>query len=366
MLAALNQSAAAVLRKPLLRPLLTPAVFDFWAREVAPGAALERTLARVIERRVEAKDAVTLILQPNAHFRGFAPGQHVNLTVEVDGVRLTRSYSFTGIPRKDGRISFTVKRTPNGKVSSWLCTRTRVGDVLELGAAFGKMTLPDPLPEKLLLLAGGSGITPLMSLIRALAARGMPAHVTLVYWARTRAELCFLLELQALAARHPTFRVAFALEQENSLLPGELRGRPDAGQLNSVVSGLAAHSIYACGPSGFVQALKTICAGAAEFHAEAFTAPATQTTSATGTVRVELTASKRVLEVAAGQPLLAALEAQGVTPAYGCRMGICNTCVCRKSSGATQNINNGIVSTESDDALRICVSTAHSDLTLDL
>lgn len=366
MLAALTQSAATFLRRPQLRPLISPAVFDFWARELIPGAALDRTLARVIERRVEAQDAVTLILQPNAHFRGFRPGQHVNLAVEVDGVRLTRSYSFTGIPRQDRRISLTVKRTPNGKVSNWLCSRTRVGDVLELGAVFGDMTLPEPLPQKILLLAGGSGITPLMSLLRALEARGMPAGVSMIYWARSRAELCFLLELQALAARHPTFRLAFALEQEPALLPGELRGRPDAGQIQSTVPDLAAHCVFACGPSGFIRAVETLCAGAAGFHSEAFTPAAPITGIASETVRIQLTASRRVLEVPAGQPLLAALEAQGVHPPSGCRMGICNTCVCRKFSGTVRNINSGLVSSETDEPLRICVSTAHSDLSLDL
>lgn len=361
-----SRSASRLAPSRLLQPLVSAAIFDFWAGQLAPGVAWNRPLARVVERRVEARDTVTLVLRPNRHFRGFLPGQHVNLGVEVDGRRLSRSYSLTSIPRRDRLLSITVKRIEGGKVSGQLCSRTRVGDVLEIGQAFGEMTLAEPTGTRRLLLAAGSGITPLISLVRQRAAAGAAADLTLIYWARSRAELCFVRELNDIAAAQPGFRVHFVLTRENDLLPGEFRGRPDAALLESLVPDLADRRVYACGPGGFVGTLRGLLDGRVpSFAAEAFT-PSPIASTATGSVRVQLLASGRTLEIPAGQALLPALEAQGLQPAYGCRMGICNTCACAKLEGSTQNLDTGEIQTESDSALRLCVSRACTDLTLDL
>src|SRR5690606_39792508 len=111
-----------------------------------------RCLAKVVERRAEAKGSVTLVLKPNRHFKGFQPGQHLNVTVDVNGIRHTRSYSFTGIPRNDRRISITTKHTDCGEVSTTLCRQIQVGDVLELSPAFGDMSLPKSPTSPVLLL----------------------------------------------------------------------------------------------------------------------------------------------------------------------------------------------------------------------
>ena len=124
-------------------PLVEPAVFNFWAREVGSTASRDRVLARVIGKRLESSRAVTLDLQPNRKFAGFKPGQHVNLTVEIDGRRVTRSYSLTGTPADDGRLSLTVQKVEGGQVSAHLFSNVLVGDVVELDVAFGDMTLPE-------------------------------------------------------------------------------------------------------------------------------------------------------------------------------------------------------------------------------
>ncbi len=352
----------------VLSPLVSPPVFDFWVRRLHPTWAWSRTLARIVERRVEARDAVTLVLQPNRHFRGFRPGQHLSVTVEVDGVRLTRSYSPTGIPRRDRRISLTVKRIVGGRVSTHLVERARVGDVVELGPAYGALCLPEASsPEApVLLLAAGSGITPLMSLVRALAARDMPVPVTLLYWARTRDELCFTRELRELAARFPALCVRFLLTRQAPLTEDEGAGRIDADTLARWVPDLDAQQVYACGPSEFVAQAHALTAETARsVQVEAFTPPAVDG-DVTGSVRVTLSASGRVLELPRNQSLLVSLEAQGLQPAHGCRMGICNTCACGKRSGTTQNLLTHDLQDEAEQALRICVSAPRSDLVLDL
>ncbi len=350
----------------LIKPFIAPDVFDFWAAKLNPAWAWQRSLARVVERRVEARDAVTLILRPNRNFGGFRPGQHVNVSVEIGGSRVTRSYSLTDIPRRDRRVALTVKRIEGGLFSNHLCTQIGVGDVLELGPAFGEMTWPEPPSGSWLLLAAGSGITPLVSLTRAWAAK--PAgYLTLVYWARHRAELCYLRELRELAAREPKFQLHIVLTRETLRMSDEHSGRISAGLLERLAPALNQQQVYACGPSAFVSEARSIVGTrAVRFHAEAFTPPPAIVSDAVGSVRVELRASGRSLEIPSGQALLPALEAQGLKPAYGCRMGICNTCACAKLEGTTQDLNTGDRSAGQSSALRLCVSRAVTDLILDL
>lgn len=347
--------------KSWLAPWVSPAVFDFWAGQLNPAASWDRPLARVVARRAAARDAVTLILKPNRHVAPVAAGQHVNVTAEVEGVRVTRSYS----PSHDanGHLAVTVREVPGGRLSTHLCRRAQVGDVLELGPGYGQMTGFDG-PR--LFLAAGSGITPLMSLIRAASRSRTALDLHLVYWTQRRADRCFADELQQLSASLPGLRCHTVLTREPTLLPGEHRGRPEAALLAQLVPDLAVRQAYACGPDGFVDSLRGLLAGrCASFEAESFTPPRIPAT-VTGTVRVELARSGRTLDLPAGSSLLEALEAQGVNPAYGCRMGLCNTCACGKRAGTTQNLVSGDIDGEPSSALRLCVNRAASDLILDL
>jgi ferredoxin-NADP reductase len=366
-MSAILQSSSPTARRSRLRrlvqPLVTPVVFDYWASRVNPLWRWERPLVRVLEKRVESADAVTLVLRANRHWQGFQPGQHVNIGVEIDGALVWRSYSLTNAAGGD-RLSITVKRISGGKVSQHLAERVRVGDLLDIGPAFGEMVLPSvAMPS--LFLAAGSGITPLMSLVRALDAQGMPAPVTLMYWARRREELCFVDELRALAARHANFNVRFMLTRQAAEAADETTGRIEAAHLAGM-GDLAAQCVYACGPSGFTNAVADLAQGrAARLLCEAFTPPPRQD-SDTGTVQVELAASGRRLILPRGVSLLEALEAEGLKPVHGCRMGLCNTCVCGKSAGTTRDLSTGTLHGEPTAALKLCVSSATSDLVLDL
>lgn len=346
-----------------LQPLVSPAVFDFWAARVNPAWSWDRPMARVVSRRIESRDAVTLVLKPNRHFGGFRAGQHVNVTAEVDGARITRSYSPSAEPRVDGRVEITVRHVEGGKLSTQLCLHTKLGDVVELGPAFGEMTWPANVAGRWLFLAAGSGITPLMSLIRSAPS---DADIDLVYWARRRSELCFADELRTLATRHRNLRCHFVLTREAQLEPGEPHRRPDAELLQTLVPDLAACRSYSCGPSGFVASTRALLEHrVAHFQAEAFT-PAAPSSTVRGSVRVELVRSARTLELPAGESLLSALEAQGLRPPHGCRMGLCNTCACEKLSGTTQHLLSGDSDAEPASALRLCVNRAVTDLRLDL
>lgn len=356
----------SILLKNIIKPLVSPPVFDFWVSQFVGNASWETPLATVVERRVEARDAVTLVLRPNRHFHGFVPGQHINVTVDVAGVRQTRSYSLTDVPKKSGLLSITAKRVEGGKVSTELCQHVRVGDVVELGQAYGEMTIPADYQGNWLFLAAGSGITPLMSLVRALTQTDLSHSVTLVYWARTRADLCFYQELRELSIRQPRFQVHFVLTREQDPLPDDVQGRPSVALFESLLADLETHRAYACGSAGFVSAVQALLSDRVEsFSSEAFT-PVTMPLTAEGSVSVVLTKSQRTLELPVGKTILQGLEEAGVTPPSGCRMGICNTCACGKVSGVIEDVLSGDVSEEAASALRICISAARSDIALDL
>ncbi len=376
------------LKRPLLqriaRTLLAPDAFDFWVSRLQPNRSWDRPLARIVSRRAESKDSFTLLLQPNRHWRGFQPGQHLNIGAEIDGTRVTRSYSLSDAPRADGRIAITVKAMPGGKLSQHLCHAAKIGDVLTLGPAFGEMTLPQTPEGAWLFLAAGSGITPLMAMVRAQAASRMPMPLALIYWARTRDELCFVEELRALAARQPNFRVDFVLTRDaaasdaaNDADADDVRhGRIDAQSLSMLAPDLHQRRVFACGPDGFVAAARALAADRAAliqceaFQSEAFTPPPrvvfADEGEALGHVRITLANSGRTLDVPRGTSLLTALEDAGLKPASGCRMGICNTCACGKRAGSTRHMHTGDIEHEPVSALRLCVNSAGSDLILDL
>lgn len=343
---------------PLLDAVFSADAFDFWSRKVHPLWSWQQPLAQIVSTHAESADSVTLVLKPNRHVGAFKAGQHINIGVEINGRRLSRSYS----PRylANGRIAITVKRVATGKVSHWLCDQAQAGDTVLLTAPYGEMTLADQ-PEHAVFLAAGSGITPFMSLIQAYAAEGR--RMTLLYWVRDEASACFTNELKVLSATHASVKVHVLMTQPKSSVAASRIG---SEQIQALVPSWAGAQFYACGPAGFVSSASAIAQALQRpFLGEAFSLP--ELVAGSGErVQIHLAKSRKTITVPAGEPLLSALEAAGVQPAHGCRRGICNTCACPKSSGTTRNILTQEEQHESVSGLRLCISAACSDLTIDL
>lgn len=342
----------------LLKPLASEQIIDFWSKEFGLSFTWQRPMAKIVKRVVEANDTVSLWLKPNSHFKGFKAGQHINITVRVNGVNLTRSYSLSNAPKDNDLLRITVKK--EGKVSSYLCQQAQVGDTVQIGQGFGELSLHKQQPH--LLLAAGSGITPLMSLLST-ATTQQP--IILMYWAKTRADLCFMAEIKRLITQNNHIKLHVFLTQEANLLADEQTGRFSVEKVQCLVTDLTSYQVIACGNHDFINTVHTLKPYVAGLQSESFT-PITLSNTALGTVRVELKASQKVLELNQGDSLLDALEKQGIYPPSGCRMGICHTCSCQKISGVTQDLQNGELVSEAQSAVKLCVNRAYSDLVLDI
>lgn len=356
-----------------LSKILGQEFVSFWLEQSGSTFSPDRCLAEVVQIDRETADAVSLWLRPNALFKGFQAGQHVNLAVTIDDVVHTRSYSFSNAPNAEGLLRLTIKQTANGLVSRHAVNQLEVGTIVELGDVFGDMTLAHTQANlatqrpTMLLLAAGSGITPMMSLIEALEAKGWPADVTLMSWARNPDDVLFDAALKAKTNEH--FNYVRLLESGADLSAGDLAGRPSAEQFKAVAGSLKETDVYACGPDGFMNALRGILGDAPKsFHAESFTpmALAIDENAEVKTFTVTLTKSNRIVEVANNKPLLKALQEQGINPPHGCGMGICNTCSCEKIVGTTQNMQNKSVCANTNAPLRLCINAAQGPVSLDL
>lgn len=351
--------------RPFWQGVFPPDTLDYWAGLINPAWSLSRVRARVQSVTPASRDAVTVVLKPNRRFAGFVAGQHLAVHVTLDGVRHTRSYSPSRLPDAPECLAITVQRVPGGRLSGYFCDQAAAGDLIELGDAFGDMTTATHARHTLL-LAAGSGITPFIAQLRelALSPRSGQESLTLLYWVRDRASACFTDELDALARSLPGFR--WQLRVTGDPADSAAASRLSAADLANWLGGrhAASATVLACGPAGFVSAahglssaLGVTCLG------EAFSPPAQG--EAGEPVRVRLLRSGRELSIPAGQALLPALEAAGVKPAFGCRMGVCNTCACAMPEGVVENLLTGEVSQEPSSALKLCVSAARSALVLD-
>jgi len=291
-------------------------------------------------------------------------GQFVGLSVAIDGVRETRPYSPAGSQHDAGILELTVSTHPEGKVSRHLRDHARPGMILGLSQAEGEFVLPDTLPERVLLISGGSGITPVMAMLRTLCEEGFAGEIGFLNYARSSALALYGAELDRLAQRQQRLRVARGFTRG--------RGQPLVGRfhrqhLGAVISEHADAATFVCGPPTLIDAVRAAWRhdGLSEPMVETFTQPALSfdTDGAEGSVSFLASGS----EVAnSGLPLLEQAEDAGLLPEYGCRMGICNTCSCRKSSGAVRNVLTGEISSAREEQIRICVSVPVGDVALDL
>lgn len=356
----------------LIAALTSPRHVDAYLELVDPTWSLRECRARVVEVRPAARDVVTVVLAPNALFPGHRAGQWVSLTATVGGVRRSRCFSIASAPSDDGRIELTLRVRPDGAVSRWVGHEASPGDVVVLGEPQGDFVLPEPAPDRVLLVSGGTGITPCASILRDVIARSLPVEVTLLHFARDYEDIPFLEELRALAATHPNVELALSLTR-GAPRDGDLAGHLDDAMLASVAPHAAEGHVYVCGPSALVDAMQARFGSLAtegRFHVERFTAKVrtidVDTADADAPRRLAFRKSGVLAPGDGRRSLLVQAEAAGLSPEHGCRMGICHSCRCGKSAGVVRDMVSGELLDETVTEIRLCVSTPVTDVTLDL
>jgi len=357
-----------LLGSSLLDALAAPHGVDRYLELVRPAWSLRDVRAEVVAAQRRTPDSVTLTLRPNDNWRGHRAGQFTNLTVEIDGVRRTRCYSpASSAHARDGLVELTVKVHDGGLVSRHLCARARPGLTVGLTQAEGDFVLPTTRPDALVLISGGSGITPVLSMLRTLCDEGHTGAITHLHFAPSPADVPYRAELAELQARHPNVDVRLGFSHEPAA--GDLHGRLSAELLAELLPGHAELPAYVCGPPALIEGARALWAahGAEELvHSESFLPPA-PLVPAEGEAEGSVRFARSALDAAnSGQTLLEQAEAAGLTPDFGCRMGICHTCTCRKAQGAVRDVRSGELSTEPDQDIQICVSVPAGDVTLDL
>jgi stearoyl-CoA 9-desaturase NADPH oxidoreductase len=358
----------ALLRTRLVGALASPRTIDDYLEVADPAWSVREVRARIVAVQEEGAGATSLFLRPNGVWRGFRAGQYVQLAVSSEGVRVARCFSLSSAPEDPGPLRLTIKLAPGGAVSRWLRTEARIGDVVALTQAMGNFVLPDPPPPRMLFISGGSGITPVLSIVRHLAAT---EHAGSIHWLHfARRDVILGSERTALVARCKRLRL------ETVLTDGPLSSRTHFSrkQLERFAPGWAASQAFLCGPASLMEAVTAVWATAGletRLRSERFVARTSDldtTSDVDGTKRhrIVFARSGRVIEGRSDVSLLEQAEGAGLKPMHGCRIGVCRTCSVRKRSGAVRNAKSGAISDAVDEDIQLCISTPRSDVTLDL
>ncbi|OCB41354.1 ferredoxin reductase [Mycobacterium malmoense] len=342
-----------VLGSDLLDLLTGPHGVDRYTELVAPTWTLGEARAKVVDVRRTTPRSVTLTLAPNESFTAAVKaGQYVNLTVEIDGRRFTRCYSPANAEGV-GHLELTIGRHDGGLVSNHLYQHARRGMVVGLAGVGGDFVLPAQRPRRILFVSGGSGITPVMAMLRTLVAEGHPGEIAFIHYARTADEACYRAELAGLSG----VRVLHGYTRSGD---GDLVGRFDAAHLAAAMP--SPDAVFVCGPTVLVDAVRSHCDNV---YTESFVPPSFEAPANPSGGRVTFSDSG-VDVVDDGRPLLEQAESAGLSPENGCRMGICHTCTRRKTAGTVRNLITGAVSTGPDEDVQICVSVPVGDVDLSL
>ena len=356
-----------MLSSRLAETLTTPHGVDRYLEVFNPTWSVHEVRAEVVSLKHGTADSVTLTLRPNGNWQGFRAGQFVRLTVEINGVRRMRCYSpANSVHAADGLIELTAKAHATGFVSKHLKSALTAGAIVTLSQADGVFALPEQRPERVLLISGGSGITPVMSMLRTLLDEKHAGRITFLHYCNTALDMIYANELALIAAKNPNVELIRCYAQPGQ--GGELQGFFSREQLLAAVPDYTEATAFLCGPPAMMAAVEKVWSedGLSErLHLERFTAAPIVIDSANAEGEVRFARSER-LAVNSGASLLDQAEAAGLRPESGCRMGICKACTCRKTSGRVRDLRDGRISEDGEEDIQICVTAPVGTVTLDI
>ena len=340
----------------------TPLLPDDYLTLLNPLWSARELRGEVVDVQKETDDTATVTIRPGWGFSGeYQPGQYVGIGLSIDGKWHWRSYSLTSVPVRDKKlISITVKATPEGFLSTHLVNGVEPGTIVRLASPKGDFALPDPPPANLLLVTAGSGITPVMAMLRSMAQRGQTSDVVHIHSAPSAKDVIFHDELQELDRGPSTYALLLQLTERMGHLDFE-------EELDRLVPDWKERPTWACGPPAMLDTLEKVWADAGvpeeNLHMERFVIARTDKGGEGGTVTFAI--SDKTIEVDGATSLLEAGEKVGIQMPFGCRMGICQTCVLPLESGHVRDFRSGNEHGEGD-RIQTCISAASGDCTLNI
>lgn len=345
-----------------VRSLFSPLLPDDYLELINPLWSTRELRGRIEQIEMETAEAATVTIRPGFEWTGHRPGQYLRIGVVVDGIHHWRAYSLTSDPgRADGCISITPKLVETGKVSPYLVRDARPGEIVRLGGVEGTFVLPDPAPEKLLFISAGSGITPIMSMLSSLDHGDAVGDVVHIHSARTADGVIFGERLRALGDAHGGYDLRLRLTAE--------QGRVSPADLDQLCPDWRRRHAFVSGPAEMLDVLIR--------HWEAEGDPAMlelerfQPTiggepggGEGGAIR--FSKSRVEADCDGATPILAAGEEAGAILPFGCRMGICHTCVGELRSGKVRDLRTGDVHGSEGEMVRTCVNAPEGPIEIAL
>jgi ferredoxin-NADP reductase len=344
-----------------VRSLFTPLLPDDYLELINPLWSTRELRGRIERIEPETADAVTIVIKPGFEWEGHEPGQYLRVGVIVDGVHHWRAYSLTSDPdRSDGCICITPKLVEEGTVTPYLVQHATPGALVRLGGVEGGFVLPDPLPDKLLFISAGSGVTPIMSMLRSLDHRDEIGDAVHVHSARTEGDVIFRDRLSALASKHDGYELKLRLTGEE--------GRLKPADLDEVCPDWRERETFLSGPE---QMLDTMLehweqnADPERLHLERFQPKIDSGEPGEGG-EIKFLKSEATAESDGTKPILVAGEDEGLELPFGCREGICHTCIGKLCDGQVRDMRNGKVYGQKGEMIRTCISAPEGPVEIEL
>lgn len=345
-----------------VRSLFSPLLPDDYLELINPLWSTRELRGRIERIDEETADTVTVLIRPGYEWMGHRPGQYLRIGVVIDGVHHWRAYSLTSEPgRPDGCISITPKLVDSGKVSPYLVRQARPGDVVRLGGVEGTFVLPEPPPSKLLFISAGSGITPIMSMLRCLDREGTLHDVVHIHSARTADDVIFAGRLREIDEVSNGYCLHLRLTAE--------QGRVGPGDLDELCPDWRRRHTFLSGPAEMLETMSEHWRGeevAEQLSLERFQPMIGGDPGGGEGGSVRFAKSGVEAECDGATPILVGGEEAGAILPFGCRMGICHTCVGKLCAGEVRDLRTGEVHGNEGEMIRTCVNAPEGPIEIAL
>jgi ferredoxin-NADP reductase len=339
------------------------------------GNAQDPLVLLLAHTEQQTHDTKTLRFQVPEERRLLAkPGQFLAFRWTVDGQPVSRSYTISSSPVHENYVEITPKRAENGSVSVFLNDRAKPGLMVEASGPYGRFCFDQALHKSIVLIAAGSGITPMISMLRYIDDLKLPTRVTLLYCVRTGADIIFQDELARLGSSLHNFKYQVCLSRPHADWEGP-SGRLTGELISQHVLDVDSPTFFLCGPKGFMENAREILAvlGVSqdrilqESFGESKLSTESRPPEARSVEKVVFIHSEKVCQVSAGSTLLDVAEQNDVHIPYGCRQGLCGTCATRVLSGAVQmDVEAGLTAEQKDAGYVLpCVSHVEGTVVLE-